>query len=62
MKCRIDFEVEPNTTYVYEVACLDEAYHKGFELARAMNRDGWTVTVGDHVEEFVHKGDWFALA
>ena len=62
MKCRIDFDVEPNTTYVYEVSCLDEARYKGFELARAMNRDRWTVTVGDYVAEFVRKGISFTLA
>ncbi len=56
MKCRITFEVEPNTTYVYKATSLDDARYQAYELARRLNRDAWMLEFGGDVLRFRSSG------
>ena len=54
MKARITFEVEPHTTYVYEVHTWDAAIVQGHELARVMRRKSWKVECDGTTRVFEH--------
>lgn len=56
MKARITFEVEPNTTYVYEVSSWGGAVNRSYELARMMRRKAWAVECDGVAHTFKREG------